>query len=128
MDERSELLEKMVQILYPFIMLFGVYIILNGHVTPGGGFHGGAVISAIFISRFIVSPAESVNDKIMQITEKLIYILIVAIPVMFLFTGFNRVFPGLNETYLILMNIFIGIKVFCGLGIVFLRFAFYEVN
>ncbi len=128
MDERSELLEKMVQILYPFILLFGVYIILNGHVTPGGGFHGGAIISAVFISRFIVYPTENINDKIMQITEKFIYILIVAIPVLFLFTGFNRVFPDLNEAFLIVMNIFIGVKVFCGLGIVFLRFAFYEVN
>ena len=128
MDERSELLEKMVQILHPFIMLFGVYIILNGHVTPGGGFHGGAIISAVFISRFIVSPTESINDKIMQITEKFVYILIVAIPVFFLFTGFNRFFPDLNEAFLIVMNIFIGVKVFCGLGIIFLRFAFYEVN
>ena len=128
MNERSELLEKMVQILYPFIMLFGTYIILNGHITPGGGFHGGAVISAVFISRFIVSPTEGVNDKIMQLSEKLIYILIVALPTVFLFTGFNRVYPDFNETYLIIMNIFVGIKVFCGLGIIFLRFAFYEVN
>jgi multicomponent Na+:H+ antiporter subunit B len=128
MDERSELLEKMVHMLYPLIMLFGVYIILNGHITPGGGFHGGAIISAIFISRYIISPTESVNDKIMQTAEKFIYILIVAIPVMFLFTGFNRIFTDLNELYLVTINIFIGIKVFCGLGIVFLRFAFYEVN
>jgi len=128
MDERSELLEIMVYMLYPIIMLFGVYIILNGHITPGGGFHGGAIISAIFISRYIVSPTESVNDRLMQTAEKFTYILIVVIPAMFLFTGFNRVFTDLNELYLVIINIFIGVKVFCGLGIVFLRFAFYEVN
>ena len=33
-------------VLVPFIILFGVYIILNGHISPGGGFSGGAVIGA----------------------------------------------------------------------------------
>ena len=32
--------------LVPVIMLFGVYIILNGHLSAGGGFSGGAVIGA----------------------------------------------------------------------------------
>lgn len=128
MDEKSELLENMVQILYPFIILFGLYIILNGHMTPGGGFQGGAIISAVFISKFIVSPSENVNAALMQTGEKLVYILIAAIPVVFLFSGLNRNFPELNESYVVAMNVFIGIKVFCGLGIVFLRFAFYEIK
>ncbi len=33
-------------ILVPAIILFGIYIILNGHLSPGGGFSGGAVIGA----------------------------------------------------------------------------------
>lgn len=32
--------------LVPAIILFGIYIILNGHLSPGGGFSGGAVIGA----------------------------------------------------------------------------------
>ena len=31
-------------ILVPFVILFGVYVILNGHISPGGGFSGGAII------------------------------------------------------------------------------------
>ncbi len=31
---------------FPFIMIFGVYIILNGHLSPGGGFSGGAVLGS----------------------------------------------------------------------------------
>lgn len=30
----------------PIIMMFGVYILLNGHLSPGGGFAGGAIIGA----------------------------------------------------------------------------------
>ncbi len=33
-------------LLVPVILLFGVYIILNGHLGPGGGFAGGAVMGA----------------------------------------------------------------------------------
>lgn len=32
--------------LVPIIILFGIYIILNGHLGPGGGFAGGSVIGA----------------------------------------------------------------------------------
>ena len=40
------ILQKAADILVPVILLLGVYIILNGHLSPGGGFSGGAVIGA----------------------------------------------------------------------------------
>ena len=30
----------------PIILVFGVYILLNGHLSPGGGFSGGAIMGA----------------------------------------------------------------------------------
>lgn len=33
-------------IMIPFIFLFGIYVILNGHISPGGGFSGGAILGA----------------------------------------------------------------------------------
>lgn len=33
-------------IITPFVMIFGIYIVLNGHLSPGGGFSGGAIIGA----------------------------------------------------------------------------------
>jgi multisubunit Na+/H+ antiporter MnhB subunit len=35
--------------LIPCIMLFGIYVVLNGHLSPGGGFSGGAILGAGFI-------------------------------------------------------------------------------
>ncbi|MFI3253900.1 MAG: hydrogen gas-evolving membrane-bound hydrogenase subunit E [Eubacteriales bacterium] len=35
--------------LIPFLVIFGVYIILNGHISPGGGFAGGAIMGASLI-------------------------------------------------------------------------------
>ncbi len=40
------ILQKAAFILVPTIFVFGIYIILNGHLSPGGGFSGGAVMGA----------------------------------------------------------------------------------
>lgn len=40
------ILQRSAAVLTPIILLFGIYIILNGHLSPGGGFSGGAIIGA----------------------------------------------------------------------------------
>ncbi|MCI9220715.1 MAG: hypothetical protein HFH94_13405 [Lachnospiraceae bacterium] len=40
------ILQTAARVLVPPILLFGIYIILAGHLGPGGGFSGGAVIGA----------------------------------------------------------------------------------
>lgn len=42
----DEILKCGAAMLFPIIVMFGVYIILNGNISPGGGFSGGAVIGA----------------------------------------------------------------------------------
>ena len=32
-------------LMYPFCLVFGLYVVLHGHLTPGGGFQGGAVMA-----------------------------------------------------------------------------------
>ncbi len=40
------ILQTVAKILVPPILIFGIYVILAGHLGPGGGFSGGAVIGA----------------------------------------------------------------------------------
>ncbi|TYQ15604.1 UNVERIFIED_CONTAM: multisubunit sodium/proton antiporter MrpB subunit [Acetivibrio alkalicellulosi] len=126
MNKDSEIISNTVSLLYPFIILFAFYIILNGHITPGGGFQGGALLSAIFITKYMGIPTNDTDLKNFKIIEKIMFIIIMIIPMIFLFNGLNKKFSFLNEYYLILMNILIGIKVCCGLSIIFFRFVFYE--
>ena len=44
--KNDKILQTVAMVLVPFIILFGIYVILNGHLSPGGGFSGGAVIGA----------------------------------------------------------------------------------
>ena len=45
-EERDIILEQVARLLVPFILMFGVYVVLNGHLSPGGGFSGGTVMGA----------------------------------------------------------------------------------
>ncbi len=44
--KRNPILAIVTAVLFPIIMMFGIGIILNGHLSPGGGFSGGAIIGA----------------------------------------------------------------------------------
>ena len=44
--EPNFILRISVGILLPLILLFGAYVFIHGHLTPGGGFPGGTIIAA----------------------------------------------------------------------------------
>ena len=45
----SPIVQTVAQWLTGFILVYGIYIVLYGHVTPGGGFAGGAIVACAFI-------------------------------------------------------------------------------
>jgi len=45
----SLIIQTSVRLLVPFIQLFGLYVIVHGHYSPGGGFQGGVLLGAAFI-------------------------------------------------------------------------------
>lgn len=46
----SLIIQTSVRLLVPFIQLFGLYVIVHGHYSPGGGFQGGVILGASFIA------------------------------------------------------------------------------
>lgn len=44
--QNDTILQKISLVLVPVIFVFGIYVVLNGHLSPGGGFSGGAIIGA----------------------------------------------------------------------------------
>jgi multicomponent Na+:H+ antiporter subunit B len=47
--EASLIVKVVTQKMFPFILMYGIYITLHGSSSPGGGFQGGVVIGAAFI-------------------------------------------------------------------------------
>lgn len=126
LSDESLILQVMVGFLYPFILLLGFHVIINGHYTPGGGFQGGSVLAAIFIARYVVFPVDDTNPESLHAFQRIFLAAIVVAPMMLLFTGVVNRFPEYRALYLTLMDILIGVQVGFGLGVAVLRFAFFE--
>jgi len=128
MNDHSELLSRSLAVLYPFILLIGLYVTLNGHLSPGGGFQGGAIISAIFISKYLILPIHDTRLELIQKIEKVTLVFILLFPIAFIFMRLNVAYPDFNTYYLIIMNGLIGLKVACGFSLIFFRFVYYEAR
>ena len=46
MNGMSKIVKTIANISFPFITIYGLYVIAHGHLTPGGGFQGGAVVAS----------------------------------------------------------------------------------
>ena len=57
--------------LFPLILLFGSYIFLHGHLTPGGGFQGGTVLASAFLLLYLGIPGYHLRSRPLTVVESL---------------------------------------------------------
>jgi len=117
----SPLLHTASRLIFPFIFLTGIYIIINGHITPGGGFQGGAFIASAFLLVLLAGLGKDKSTGLFSILESLsglVYVLVGLAGIIFA-GGFldTRILP-LGESGKLLsagaipvISILIGIKV-----------------
>lgn len=48
------IVRSIARLMIPSIFLLGVYVVLHGHLTPGGGFAGGVLIAGSFVLSILV--------------------------------------------------------------------------
>ncbi|MHB9004590.1 MAG: hydrogen gas-evolving membrane-bound hydrogenase subunit E [Coriobacteriia bacterium] len=65
------ILQAGVDLLFPLLLVVGFYIILHGHLTPGGGFQGGVVLAAAFVLPVLARPADTPSHSAMAWVEGL---------------------------------------------------------
>ena len=119
------------RIICPIILIFGVYLIMNGHISAGGGFQGGLAVATFFICRYLIYDIYDIPIKKVIKFEELVFINIIVIAIIAVFLGtsayltaeFNEVF---QDIYLIIMNVLIGLKVACGFFVLFYRYVAIE--
>jgi len=126
MYEDSVLLRKTMGSLYTYIIIFGIYIIYNGHITPGGGFQGGAILASVFIIHYLVTYSKTLRSATLTNLEKVIYVGLVLLAIVMVLYLNPHTSLEAKRLYLIVMNGLIGIKVSCGLTVIFYRFIFFE--
>lgn len=114
------------------IFLFGIYIMLHGHLTPGGGFAGGVIVALSFIHMVLAYGGDfatkKMNSRIATILESLGGLMFLSLALLgLIFAGvfFLNLLPKgvpfeLKSAGIIpLCNIAICIKVGAGLFLVF---------
>jgi multicomponent Na+:H+ antiporter subunit B len=42
-----------------WIVFYGIYVVMHGNLTPGGGFHGGVIVSSAFLLLYLASGYKS---------------------------------------------------------------------
>jgi energy-converting hydrogenase B subunit I len=147
--EASGIVKEVACMLAIPITVFGLYVILHGHLTPGGGFAGGAVMATL-IALFMVSFSREmvkrgVRKGPLSLSESLgllafIGLAFLGISAAFfynflansgLFFGMPVAF-GINPGSLAtggtapLMNLAVGLEVFSGLSLIVLLMARYK--
>ncbi len=146
MNEMSKIVRTIASSIYAFILVFGAYIILHGHLTPGGGFQGGAIISSAFALLVVAYGSVRIKDiikkKNLSVIESIgalgfVGLAFLGLGVVFFYNFLansgglfgNVVLFGANAGNLNtagvipLMNISVGLKVLAGIGIIVILMA-----
>lgn len=90
-----------------FILLYGIYIALHGHISPGGGFTGGFIIALSYILFMLAFGKEkilkTIPDSIASFLESLGAVLLLIIAVLGFFGSyfFANLLPEGNSLKLI---------------------------
>jgi multicomponent Na+:H+ antiporter subunit B len=67
----SEIVETATELLLPMVILFGIYVFLNGHLSPGGGFQGGAIIASGTMFLLLALPESHISRLMIAIIESM---------------------------------------------------------
>ncbi len=128
----SELVETAARLLMPMVFVFGVYVFANGHLTPGGGFQGGAIVASGVLLLLLAMPQAQLSHSLIGFTESLSGFSYVVVGVLgiVLAGGFldNRILPLgsfgslFSAGAIPIIYIFIGLKVGSELSAVIDRF------
>jgi energy-converting hydrogenase B subunit I len=88
MKEMSPIVKTITKISFAAIFLFGLYIILHGHLTPGGGFQGGAIIGTLMALYLVAFGAVKWRKKVLSIIESTGLLVFIGTGLLGLTTGY----------------------------------------
>lgn len=140
MKGMSLIVKKVTQLISGLIFLYGIYIITHGHLTPGGGFAGGAIIAGAYILNILAFGSDAMNlknkEKGSSLIESVSIFIVLAFAVCAMFIGsklfFSNYLPKgqlgeiISAGTIPLYNIFIGIEVAAAIITIFLALVIFK--
>ncbi len=134
------IVKKTSQLIAGMIFMYGIYVIVHGHLTPGGGFAGGVVIAGSLILITLANGGDFMKlikeEAGTTIVESMATLMVVMVATGgFLFGAhvfFNNFLPKgvvghlISAGVLPLYNIFIGTEVAASIFIIFLSLIIFK--
>lgn len=71
LEPAGELLNTGVRMLLPLLLLLGAYVFVHGHLTPGGGFQGGAIMASGLLLLMLAGPMRRFGHGLLAWVESL---------------------------------------------------------
>lgn len=78
----GEIVQVGAQILLPLILTFGAYVIVNGHLSAGGGFQGGAIVASGTMLAMLARPHAALDMDTFGVVESVAGVLYVLVGVL----------------------------------------------
>lgn len=132
--KNDEVLQLAAKILVPIVLFYGIYVVLNGHLSPGGGFSGGAIMGAaliLYLNAFGFEKASKIfTFKTFRWVTFVSLMTYAGLKSYSFFTGANHIeshipkgTPGaiLSSGFILPLNICVGLIVMCTM------YAFYTL-
>jgi multisubunit Na+/H+ antiporter MnhB subunit len=140
MKGMTPIVKKVTQLVVGLIFLYGIYIITHGHLTPGGGFAGGAIIAGAFILLVLAYGSDVLKlrkrEEGSSVVESTGILIFLALAIAALFIGTRIFFTNYLPKGIIgklvsagtipLYNIAVGIEVAAALFTIFLALVIYK--
>lgn len=124
---RTNLIEVVTGKIGPIVLLFGFYVMIYGHISPGGGFQGGVIIASGIIFLALGSNLDSsvslANPRALNRIEAGAFISLVLISISGILAGKSFFGNPLEQIttapalFIIMLNSIIGLKVGAGIGL-----------
>jgi len=67
----SQLIQAGSKLIFPAILVLGAYVFIHGHLTPGGGFQGGAIIATGFLLMIMAYKDYKVSHNVLTWVESI---------------------------------------------------------
>lgn len=136
----TPIVKKVAQLMSGIIFIYGIYIVVHGHLTPGGAFAGGILLAGAFILLILAFGSEIISlrkeETGSSLSESVAILLTLIMAVLGLFFGskvfFNNYLPAGNLGDLFsagaipIYNSLIGIEVAAAIVTIFLALIIFK--
>lgn len=128
------ILQKIAKVLVPIIFMFGIYVMLNGHISPGGGFSGGAILGAgmiLYVNAFGFQKTQKFFNETVYKVVKVGALCIYGVLITYFFfmgaNGLDNHIPLGIPGHILSAGLILPIDVLVGLEVACTMYAFYAL-